>query len=330
MVSEAQVPSSVGGEEANDSRSRVADVAELYWVKGLKVEAVGRELGISRSTVSRLLARAREEHVIEFRVHREINSAGALRQALSVKYGIDIAIPQVGENADEQGRRYAVGKEAAVWLNALLRPHMVIAVSWGRTVEAMSSQLRRQHLEGIDIVQMHGSGNVSTLGKNYAGQILERFGNAFDGEVHLLPVPAVFDSAETLTAMRREASVKSVLELRAGADLLISSVGTPNGNNPGRLYASGYFSQQDIKDLAQNDTIGNIASVFFRSDGSTDGIPVNDRSTGMSFDELRAVKSRLFVVDDPLKTEATHALLRAGLITHLVVDPMTARALLDA
>ena len=55
-------------------RARLADAAQMYWVEGQKVEAVARALDVSRSTVSRMLARARRERIIEFTVHRHENS----------------------------------------------------------------------------------------------------------------------------------------------------------------------------------------------------------------------------------------------------------------
>ena len=60
----------------------LADVAELYWIQGMKIECVAREMGISRSTVSRLIAGARKEHPVEFIVHRTKNSALELENRL--------------------------------------------------------------------------------------------------------------------------------------------------------------------------------------------------------------------------------------------------------
>lgn len=307
-------------------RERLADVAELYWVQGLKVEMVGRRLGMSRSTVSRLLARAREEHVIEFVVHRQADSVASLRTALQGRYGITVSVPLVDDAEPDGVRRLIVGHAAAAILGALMVPDTVLDVAWGATVEAMSSQLRQQPLQSVDVVQFHGSGNIVNLGDEYAGTILGRFGSAFGARVHLLPMPAVFDSPETREVMWQETSVRQVLDLRASADLLVTSVGTADGSH---LYDSGYISEQDMQDLADAHVVGNVGSVFFRADGSSDGIALNERCTGIPLADLRRIPRRLFVVADKRKAVALDAALRTGLATHLVVDPGTARALVE-
>lgn len=309
-------------------RSRLADVAERYWVQGHKVEAIGRDLGISRSTVSRLLARARSERVIEFIVHRDEDSAGALRQAVQLRYGIQASVPPVEETATDGMRRLIVGDDAAAWLSALVHPGTVVTVSWGRTVEAMSARLRRHAVDGTTVVQLHGSGNVSEIGENYAGQVLGRFGAALGARVALLPVPAVFDSPAAREVMWSQSTVRRVLDLRSHADVLVGSIGTSVGDVHSRLYDSGYITDTDLADLDREGVVGNLGSTFFRADGSSEGIGLNERTTGMSLEEVRAVPERLLMAADPGKARALDAALRAGLATHVVLDPATARALL--
>lgn len=309
-------------------RARHAEVAERYWVNGQKVESIGRDMGISRSTVSRMLARAREERIIEFIVHRDEDSAGALRQDVQLRYGIQASIPPVEDSASLTMRRLAVGDDAASWLLALVRPNCAITVSWGRTVESMSARLRRRHLEGVQVVQLHGSGNVTDIGENYAGEVLGRFGNAFGGRVQLLPVPAVFDTAQAKNIMWHESSVAKVLSMRNNADVLVASIGTSTGPVHSRLYDSGYIHEEDIEELARQGVVGNIGSTFFRADGSDDGIELNTRTTGMTLEQVKAVPQRLLLVAEPRKALALDAALRAGLATHVVLDPLTAKALL--
>ncbi|MEE1650308.1 sugar-binding domain-containing protein [Brachybacterium sp. J144] len=309
-------------------RERLADAAELYFVHDLKVEAVGRELGVSRSTVSRLLAQARAEGVVEFVIHRDPDSPGVLRQGLEERYGIEAVVADVDPEASLALHRLAVGRAAATLLPALLAPDATLAVSWGSTIEAVSAQLPHRRIPGLRVVQMHGSGNVASLGKNYGTLILDRFGSAFGAEVHLFPVPTIFDAAGTRRLMWQEGSIRRTLDLRTRADVLLASVGVPISDHPSRLYESGYLTGADMTELAEQRTVGNIASVFFRTDGSTDGIDVNERSSGMPFEELRRVPVRLFVAADAGKTRAVRAALEAGLITHLVVDRSSAQELL--
>ncbi|PXY89067.1 transcriptional regulator [Bifidobacterium asteroides] len=310
------------------SRDYLADVAELYWIQGMKIERVAREMGISRSTVSRLIARARKEHVVEFIVHRTKNSALELENRLIQKYHVRVVVADTSDNADNTLKRMAVGKSAAVWLNTLIHSNTTIGVAWGRTIEAMSLQLQQRHLPGMRILQLHGFGNSQTFGENYATQILSRFHKNFDATVRFLPLPAIFDSENTKNLMYQESSIRKILELRKQMNLLITSVGTPNGSEPSPLFTPGLLSSKDIKALHEQKVIGNLASTFYRADGSTSDIDLNSRSTGLNRTELMSVASRLFLAASPSKAQALHVALRSGFVTHLVVDRQTAVALL--
>ena len=311
-------------------RARLADAAELYWVQGKKVEEVGAELGVSRSTVSRMLARARATGVIQFTVHREEGPTDQLRHELEQRYGVSATVAPVEHSETARERMLAVAVQTASWLDAFVRPGIVLAVAWGSTVENISLQLRPHPVPDMQIVQLHGSGNVATLGTNYAGLILDRIGNAFDAQVHYFPVPAFFDSASTRAAMWREKSIQQVLALRARADLLLTSVGTPDGELPGHLYDSGYLTAADMAQMEREHVVGNLGGIFFRTDSSTDRIDVNARSTGLPFNELRRIRRRLLVAADPAKSPAIRTVLGAGLMTDVVVDAATAQAVVEA
>jgi len=66
-----------------------------------------------------------------------------------------------------------------------------------------------------------------------------------------------------------------------------------------------------------------------RIDGSTDGIQINERSSGPGFDVIRRIPRRLCAVSSPSKLAALRGALAAGLITELVVEETLACRLLE-
>lgn len=309
-------------------RERLADVAELYWVQGLKVEEVGARLHLSRSTVSRMLARAREHGVVEFTVHRTVDRTARLAPLLADRFGVTAWVVPVPPEIASTALLNAVATRAAEHLTQNVGSDMVVSVAWGSTIEAVSLQLTGRPTHGTRIVQLYGSVNVFSTGSTYAGQILDRFGRAFTAVVHHFPVPAFFDSPTARAAMWQERSVQRLLRLRAHSDVLVTSVGTLTSEYHGHLLRSGYLTAEEIDGLRRRGVVGSLGATFFRADGSTDRIPVNERSTGMSPEEIRAVRTRLVVAADPSKADALRAALSAGLVTDLFVDSRTAEALL--
>jgi hypothetical protein len=70
-----------------------------------------------------------------------------------------------------------------------------------------------------------------------------------------------------------------------------------------------------------------VATVFFREDGTHDGIPLNERASGPDIDLIKRVPRRVCIVSGPSKVHSLRGALAAGLITDLIVDEGTARAL---
>jgi len=117
--------------------------------------------------------------------------------------------------------------------------------------------------------------------------------------------------------------------MRRNADVALFSVGALDGETPGHLYRAGYLDAVDLQEQRSQGVVGDIGSVFLRADGSTDRIALNDRSTGMPMAELRGVKTRILVASGNTKVTAIMAALHAGAATDLVLDDVTAQALLD-
>ncbi|PVU82228.1 transcriptional regulator [Cellulomonas sp. WB94] len=315
----------------DDERARVAAVAELYYLEGVLVEEIGARLGMSRSTVSRNLAKARRWGVIEFVLHRNANGAeaGLLASRLKERYGAQAHVVPTEAAAGPSERLEVVSELAAQRLASIVGSESTVTVAWGTTIEAVGRHLAPSPTRGSRVIQHNGSGNTFTSGVHYAGRVLDLFGLAFTATVHHFAVPAFFDSAETRRAMWAERSVQRVLAMRANADIAVFSVGALSSDVPGHLYRSGYLDESDLSDLQRHGVVGDLGSVFLRADGTSDGIEINDRSTGMPIDDLRQVPVRVLVVSGPGKAPAVAGALRAGAVTDLVVDDVTARAVLD-
>ncbi|MDV3127355.1 transcriptional regulator [Mycobacterium sp. 21AC1] len=317
-------------ELSDDERMRTADAAELYYLHNLKVEDVGKRLHLSRSTVSRMLARARQYGVVEFVLHRTPEQSSHLANRLSHHFGVRALVADDRDAGADGPRLDPVAECAARRLAGVVAANMTIAIAWGATVEAVSRQLIFSPTRGVRVVQFNGSGNASASNMLNAGQLLDRFAQAFSASAHHFHAPAFFDTATTRAAMWQERSIQRVLAIRRNADVALFSVGALDDEVPDHLYRSGYLDAVDLQELRREGIVGHIGTVFLREDGSSDHIAINQRSTGMPLDELRKVRTRILVATGPAKRAAVLGALRAGAATDLIVDEVTAQALLDA
>jgi len=222
-----------------------------------------------------------------------------------------------------------VAMQAARTIGPLVDSNAIIGVAWGSTLSAVSRHLTRKITHDSVIVQLNGAGNMQTTGITYASDIMRRFGSAYGARVEQFPVPAFFDHAATKTAMWNERSVQRILDLQSRMSIAIFGVGSVDADYPSHVYAGGYLDENDLNILASSDVVGDVATVFFRGDGSSDGITLNERSTGPALAQLRQVRRRICVVSGASKINGLRGALAAGLATDLILDEAMARRLVS-
>jgi deoxyribonucleoside regulator len=127
--------------------------------------------------------------------------------------------------------------------------------------------------------------------------------------------------------MWRERSVARVLDAQRRADIVLFSIGAIAGEVPSHVYSAGYLDPEDIETLNSEGVVGDVCTVFLRADGTYEDLSLNQRATGPTPAELRRVPRRVCAVAGDSKALPLLAALKAGVITHLVLDEQTATGL---
>jgi deoxyribonucleoside regulator len=303
--------------------------AHLYYVQQHTMDAIAHELKTSRSSVSRLLTYARDTGLVDIRIRTPFELTARWEQEIAQRFRISahvISVPTAAADVDRQDR---VARGAARILNQYFDSNMAMGVAWGSTMSAISRHLRPKETHNSDIVQLNGAGNTHTTGIDYASEILRRFAESYSARLQQFPVPAFFDSPATREHLWQERSMRRVLDMQSHLDIALFGVGSPFADIPSHVYIGGYLEPDDYQTLSDQGVVGDVATVFFRADGSTDGIELNARATGPDFDVLRRIPRRVCVVSGVSKIPGLSGALAAGLITDLVIDEAGARALIE-
>ena len=301
--------------------------AHLYYMQDLTMEAIARELHTSRSSVSRLLSHARATGLVDIQIHSPAESAGRLAVVLRDRYDVAAHLVPMPDHTSDVDRLERVAMSAGRLLGRFFDSNTVLGVAWGSTISAVSRHLVPKPLTGAEVVQLNGAGNTRTTGIIYASELLRRFGGAFGAHVQQFPVPAFFDDPETKQALWRERSMRRVLEVQERMQVALFSVGSPLSEVASHVHIGGYLEPEDYLLLERDRVIGDVATVFYREDGSSDAIELNERASGPDLGQLRRVPRRICVVAGLSKLASVRGALSAGLITDLVVDEPLARAL---
>lgn len=303
-------------------------VATMYYYQGLTTEAIAQEMGFSRPKVSRLLSYARSTGIVEIKIVNVQSMLAPLEQQIRDSFNLSaVHVVPVPELMGEVIWLERVARYAANYLNTIIENGQTIAVAWGTTVSEITANLIPKHLPDVTIVQLNGSGNTFTPDNRYAANILERIAENYEANSVLFPVPTFFDYRETKEAMWRERSIRQVIDLQTNADLLLYSIGTVDAGVPSHVYSNGYLSEEDFTELHNEGVVGDLATVFFREDGSWEDIALNKRASGPPLSLYQGKNRAIGVVSGRKKLPGLLAALHAGFMTELIVDEPTARLL---
>ena len=339
---------------------RAYEAASMYYVQGETMEVIAHHLRVSRSTVSRLLARARQEGVVRVTLVQP-GGAGSLEGRMTQAFGVRTHIVPVREGTTEIHRLQQVASVAAAHMVDLIEAlaeqagnggpqvhdpagsggegsvqgrgsgGVVVGVAWGTTMSEVSAALPSRSVPGLTVVQLNGASDPVREGPS-AGELLSRMRLSLGARTISFPVPAFFDHVATREAMWSERSVKRVLAVTRRASLAVFGVGALdalNGALPSQVYEGGHLTARDQAVLRRQNVVGDVCTVLLRSDGSWRDVTLNARATGPTPAQLSRIPRRLCVAAGTGKARALLAALRARTATDLIVDDATARAVLE-
>lgn len=303
--------------------------AQQYYDQGRTMAAIAHDIGVSRSSISRLLAHAREVGLVEIRILPPRLRIDALERRVHERFGARARVVAVPDGTSGEERYARTARAGAELVAESMGSDAVLALSWGTMVHAISHHLPAKPCTNSWIVQTNGVGQ-STTGIHHSVGMLERFSAAFGSSIQQLPFPIFLDSPESKELIEKERLTRHVRTMITAADVLLFNVGTVQAGLPNQPWLSGHFlDESEFRELREDGAVGDIATTFIDDRGDTSQIRMNRRSTGPGAETLLDIPVRICVTCGTHKVRALEAALRGGFITDLVIDEITAEALLS-
>lgn len=306
----------------------VYSAASAYYVQGETMEAIARRLGVSRSTVSRLLHQARDDGVVKISLADPAGPKSSVSATFGRIFGVRAHVVPVREGTGAVQRLDRVARTAGALISDVVDDSFVIGTAWGTTLAAVFDHLNQRDTSETTVVQLNGAMNAHTSGIPYVGGMVQRLADAVNGHIVHFPVPAFFDYPETREAMWRERSVQGVLAVQRSCDLAIFGVGSLQGTLSSHVYSAGYLDAGDMEQLQREGAVGDVCTVLIRADGTWRDISLNSRASGLNPTELQSIPRRFCVAAGVAKAIPLLGALRAHVATDVVVDELTAKTVL--
>jgi deoxyribonucleoside regulator len=324
-------------------------VAQLYHLQGLNQDQIGRQVGISRSKVSRMLKEARERGLVEISIHYPGRFSLDLERQLESELGLrEAVVVNVGGVAGAPGLSSIAGA-ASDYLLRVLKPGDVLGLSGGATVSLMA-QLMPAAVENITVMQLGTA--VAYLGDRatyssaeVALQVAQKLGSM--ERLVLIPVPFLLDSETIRDALLRDTGVRRAMARLASCTIAVVGIGTVESESEaaerigarhsgnGRTHSSDVTRRQvvpvtdeDLSELRQAGAVGEICTRFFDASGQPCITSLDRRMVAIDLDQFRAVPLVVGVASGKQKARAILGAVRGGYIKSLVTDDATAKELL--
>jgi DNA-binding transcriptional regulator LsrR (DeoR family) len=307
----------------NARREQMGRAAWLYYERGLNQQAVAERLGLSRSTVSRLLADAVREGIVKITITESLPETALLADRLIEKYGLVGATvePALAEDSAME----AAGTAMARRLESLVAAGPItIAAGWGRTLGRAALIARNSRTPGIVLVDAFGHTTTEDIAP--AVEVTNNLGRKFGAEVIHIPSPGFAPSAEVAASFLSSRSVSTTLDRARSADVVIVAVGIVGSES--LLVAAGYTDQSTMRALVKAGAVGEVFGRYFDAEGK-EVMPDALHPISLTLDDLRSARRVIAAAGGVGKKAAVRGALRAGIVDELAIDDSLARALVD-
>lgn len=311
----------MGKLEASEASSSIR-AAWLYYVHGLTQAQVAQHLGMSRVKVHRLIARAHQQNWVKVFVEGSTAEGIALEQQLKHDFALDyccVAPAAVDGAAAADARFRSVGAAGALYLHQYLEQHprASVGVGHGRTLAAVADALPKLLRPRAQFVSILGSLTRHSTANPF--DVIYRFAERTGGAGYFVPAPFFVDSVDDAEIFRSQRMVQTVLELARTTNLVLVGIG--NLRNAPAIY------EPERKALAALGIVGELLGQFLDRDGQVVDCDMAQRSISLRLEALRG-RSVVAIAEGLDKVVAIRATLRSGLVTGLITDELTARAVL--
>lgn len=299
--------------------SLMQTAARMYYLQDATQAEIAARLGISRTTVSRVLAQARRDGIVHIAVvDPDDGSRAELAQRVRDALGLRAVHLTAAETAVSGA---TLARELGTALQrSELAPGDAVLISSGRSIyEAAQNPL--PELRGVLLAPTMGG--VDEPEAWYATNELTRLiAERVGGTPVLLFAPAL-PAVELRDRLLEDPSVRRVLELWRTARCAVLGVGAP-------LMARTTLPQYVIAragDLRR--AVGDICGRFYDADGEPIHFDGSERLIATDLHELRRIPTTIALAAGLEKVPSILVAARAGYFNELVTDAQTARALLE-
>lgn len=301
--------------------------ARLYYMENLNQAEISRQLKLSRPTVSRILAKAREDGIVNI----QINIPTAVNvQELESRIRENFQIPNVmvvpSRYEDDFRNLEHVICQSVPFFQRFLQDGDKIGVAWGYTLLKMAENLQDASMSASSILQIAGNlDNADT--NNFASEIIRHFSQKLGVKsLNTLPCPIMVENSIIVDLLLHDSKISNIISQANHVDVAFPNIGVLGEDNC--LWRTGYVSTEKLQQLQKQGAVGCICCRFIDAQGRIVDPELDERTISIQLEALRNARHSCVCIAGETKVLPLLGGLRAGLFNVLAIDSNTAESLL--
>ena len=308
--------------------SVLAEIAEMYYLKGMQQAEIAGRMEISRSLVSKMLAEAQEKGVVSISINHFFKHSEPHERELCRRYGLKNAgvliLPKSMSN-DEV--KHHLGRFAANQLYRDITRGQNIGFTFGTTLKEVVCALSLEQPKPVTFVQLTGSLGAASAAFD-SHELVHMLSAAWNCEGVYLHAPMIVNGNEIKEHLYRSRSNSQNAELCGRLDTVVVGLSSYEDAENAALYYGGHIGAEDLNAMRAAGIIGDVGSFSLGPDGRFIEIQSLTRMIGLDESGWKNVKNRYGIAAGEKKLNIIKASLGGGWLTNFITDEKTADNLL--
>ncbi|SEH67665.1 DNA-binding transcriptional regulator LsrR, DeoR family [Halobacillus karajensis] len=306
---------------------RLIKVSKMYYEDNMTQNEIAKKTGIYRTTITRLLQKARDEGIVQITIKGDYREQVNLEQQLQDKFGMkEVIVVPAEETETKDERQQKLGESAVHLIDSIMKDDDVVGFAWGSTLGKMVDALGGSKNRDVEFVPLVGGPGKMPV-EHHVNTIVYSYAKAYRGHANFIDAAAIVPSPQSKKEIVESKYFQDIINLWENLTIAVVGVGTPVSSS--NLVFSGFFGESDLNYLNDQGAIGDICSRFYDINGEQIVGEIDDRTIAITLEKLKSLSYSIGVAESIEKTESIVGALRGGYLSHLVTNDITAKSILE-
>lgn len=311
----------------NEELRVLLKVAQMYYQDDLTQNEISKELGIHRTTISRMLKKVRDKGIVKISFNYNLGETFNIEQQLVQRFGLKEAIVVPIQGEDKKVNLQAIGQACAHLIARIIKDEDVVGFSWGGSLAEVINELEVTQASSAIFVPMVGGPSGKLDSQYHVNTIVYAAAQKFKGTSLLIDVPAILERKETRDHIVQSQHFQDISNLWDKITIAIFGIGSTTIKGDSTWTA--FYGNEVIEELEKGSVVGDICSQFFDIEGNIINTSISDRTIAIGLEHLKHTRYAIGVAESIGKVDAIIGALRGNYLNVLVTTEETAKEILE-